>query len=258
MTRRMLNLLHSISASSKHLSQKELASAVNMSARHIENLDFFFLDEKIQEPSSGWWSSAQPLVEGRAMAGGLLCLCKRAVCAGWREDGVWPSGWGLPKHCHGHTGAARVRLTCGCPSLSRELVLGEIRGKRDGYSCLWSCRRMAWLLGELCADFPLCRNEGQQEEDAWPLGWWCAAEGWPEHWKALQVPIGTAQHLLACCRFTSAQLCWVPMAALLGVGPKMGLRCSCRLSAGKEGRPHSAGTRRWHSYCNLCEAAALE
>lgn len=132
------------------------------------------------------------------------------------------------------------------------------RGKRDGYSCLWSCRRMAWLLGELCADFPLCRNEGQQEEDAWPLGWWCAAEGWPEHWKALQVPIGTAQHLLACCRFTSAQLCWVPMAALLGVGPKMGLRCSCCLSAGKEGRPHSAGTRRWHSYCNLCKAAALE
>lgn len=51
MTRRMLNLLHSISASSKHFSQKELASAVNMSARHIENLDFFFWMRKYKSPA---------------------------------------------------------------------------------------------------------------------------------------------------------------------------------------------------------------
>lgn len=48
---RVLKLLHSISASSKHFSYKELAS-VNMSVRHIENLDFF-LAEEAQEPSSG-------------------------------------------------------------------------------------------------------------------------------------------------------------------------------------------------------------
>lgn len=53
MTRRALDLLHSISASSKHFSHEELATAVNMSVRHIENLDSFFLAEEIQEPSSG-------------------------------------------------------------------------------------------------------------------------------------------------------------------------------------------------------------
>lgn len=86
MTRRVLNLLHSISASSKHFSHEEQASAVNMSVRHIENLEFF-LAEEIQEASSGEWS-AQLVVEGRGMAGDLLCLCRGAVWAAWREDDV--------------------------------------------------------------------------------------------------------------------------------------------------------------------------
>lgn len=97
------------------------------------------------------------------------------------------------------------------------LACGSAGGWRG---CLLSC----------VLDFTLCTNEGLQEEGAWPLGWCCAAEGGPEPCQALQVPVGTAQHLLVCCRVTSAQLCWVPVAAPPGMGPRMGLRCSCQLA----------------------------
>lgn len=60
----------------------------------------------------------------------------------------------------------------------------------------------------------------------------CAAEGWPEHCQALQVPAGTAQHLLACCVGSHLPSCagFLWQIRPLDLGPRMGLRCSCQLT----------------------------
>lgn len=83
MTTRVLNLLHSISASSKHFSHRELAS-VHMSVRHIGDLDFV-LAKETQEPSSGQWIVLLSFLWSRGMAGDLSVSAKGCV---WWQDGV--------------------------------------------------------------------------------------------------------------------------------------------------------------------------
>lgn len=87
MTRRMLNLLHSISYDWNVCCKEELAPAVSASVRKVEHTYyFFFLAEGIARAQCRVvWSSVQPLVEDRVINSGPPSLCRRAVCAGWRK-----------------------------------------------------------------------------------------------------------------------------------------------------------------------------
>lgn len=168
------------------------------------------------------------------MAGDLLCLCRRAVWAAWREDGVWPSGCALPKHCHGQhvwdwpTAVPAQAEGWFWGRLGRKVVTPACGPGGGWCGCLVSC----------VLDITLCGNEGQQEEDAQPL--LCC---WGVAW-TLSGSAGACRNSPAppglLCRFTPAQLCWVPLAdPSPGSGTQDG--AEVLLSAGTEGKPHTAG-----------------
>lgn len=157
MTRRMLNLLHSITYD-WNVSCKELAPAVSASVRNVENAYYFFF-------FFGWGNSKSLALDGglllnllwRVVNGGPPSLCRRAVCAARRRRTFdRQAACSVLLACSAKA-LPRVHMSKMCvwdwpvavPGLGSELVFGETR-RRDGHSCLWSCRRMAWLRGELC------------------------------------------------------------------------------------------------------------
>ena len=185
------------------------------------------------------------------------------------EENVWLSGCvrcgapqpALHEHCHGCTWAAPVRLTRGSRSIRQPAGFRWDSGnwwfllpvvlQKDDVAAWWA----------VCLALPSVSTRGTTGGGwglASGLGGCCCRTCWGlkagRLCGCLLCVWTTQHHSWFAVGSDLPRLCSVPMAAPLGLGPKVVLRLIRRPSAGT-GRGGSTVTRRSHTYCKPCDAA---